>query len=571
MLIAKNIIKDAGTSRILNGVSLALGTGQKVALVGANGVGKSTLLRILAGRDLVFKGTVQKSKHSGVGYLEQEIIALPQETIEAYVVRQTGLQELEGLLETLGQKLDDPIVAEEYAEVMEQYRKRGGYDREARIGVLLEGLGMRDIPLDREVAQLSGGQKSKVNLIATLLRGADILLLDEPTNNLDLPALLWLEAFLTQSAATCLIASHDRSFLDRIVTKVFEIDWFKRDIKVYSGNWSTYMQTKALEERRAKSLYQQQQEEVHRLQKVAKQKIRDSQAAEMNTKPWSDGDKMGRNFKREKAARKFAAAGQALLSRADQADVLERPEEREPLELHFDAMTADEGKSSRTIDLIDGVSGYFQGMPQEWSLGPVSFSIGWGDRVAILGRNGSGKSTLFKMLTGKLSLWSGELRFGKGIVLGDFMQEHETLPREWLPMELFAQRAGIDDPTRVSLLLHKFHLGYDAMRKRIGEMSPGERARLLLALYDEMKVNTLFLDEPTNHLDVEAIQELEQMLMRYEGTVVLVTHDRSFLERAERMQTFVLESGQLHSAGDYQSYADRLTREAKASLRRMPR
>ncbi|MEI8104103.1 MAG: ABC-F family ATP-binding cassette domain-containing protein, partial [Candidatus Moraniibacteriota bacterium] len=570
MLIAKNIIKDAGTSRILNGVSLAMGTGQKVALVGANGVGKSTLLRILAGTDDVFRGTVQKAKHSGVGYLEQEVVALADETIGEYLLRKAGLQELETLIQKLGKKLDDPIAAEEYAQVSEQYRKRGGYDWEARVGILLEGLGMRGVALDRPVSQLSGGQKSKVNLIATLLRGADILLLDEPTNNLDLPALLWLEAFLLQSSATCLIASHDRAFLDRLVTKVFEIDWFTRIIKVYSGNWSTYAQTKALEERRLKSLYQQQQEEVHRLEKSGKQKMHDSQAAEDNKKPWPDGDKMTRNFKREKAAKKFSAAAQALLSRADQAKVIERPEEREPLELHFDAAVNEEDENARAIDLQDGVAGYYRGEAGEWSLGPISFHITWSDRVAILGKNGSGKSTLFKMLTGKLPLWSGALTFGAGIVLGDFMQEHETLPREWLPMELFSKRAGLEDTTRVALLLHKFHLGYDAMRKKIGEMSPGERARLLLALYDEMKVNTLFLDEPTNHLDVEAIQELEQMLARYAGTVVLVTHDRAFLGRIDRMRSFVLEEGKLDEIGEYQTYADRLTRDAKRLLRRMP-
>ena len=565
MLVIKNITKQLGTSQVLSGVTFALGTGQKAALVGPNGVGKSTLLRIIAGIDTANKGTIQKAKHAGIGYLTQEIVTLPGETIDAYTRRLAGLEELEQLMEDLGKRLDDPVVAVEYDEVSEQYRKRGGYDFEARLRTLLDGLGMREIPLDRRIDELSGGQKGKVNLIAVLLRGVDILLLDEPTNNLDLPALLWLETFLMQSEATCLIASHDRSFLDRVVTKVFEIDWFTRAIVAYTGNWSEYARIKALEERHKKELYRLQQEELKRLKNTAAEKAEWSQNAENNTKEWSDGDKMGRNFKREKAARKFAAAASALESRAEQTAVLEKPDERDPLEIRFDPVAGTE-EGSRDIHLRDVVAGY-----GDFRIGPISLEIPFGRRVAILGRNGSGKSTLIKALVGRLAPISGEVTRGSDIVLGDFAQEHETLPREWVSSQLFADRAGLEDQARVALLLHQFHLGYDAMRKKIREFSPGERARLLLALYAEMRVNVLVLDEPTNHLDVEAIRVLEEVLERYQGTVILVTHDRTFIEHVSRMETWVLEDGALQPIGDYTDYATRLTQEAKRTLRRLPR
>ncbi len=601
MLVIKNIAKQLGTYQVLSGVTFALGTGQKAALVGPNGVGKSTLLRIIAGLEPMNKGTIQKAKHAGIGYLAQEVVALSGETIDGYARRLAGLEELERLMEDLGKHLDDPSVAVEYDEVTEQYKKRGGYDFEARLRTLLDGLGMREVPIDRPLAELSGGQKGKANLIAVLLRGVDILLLDEPTNNLDLPALLWLETFLAQSGATCLIASHDRAFLDRVVTKVFEIDWFTRSIVAYTGNWSEYARIKAMEERHKKELYRLQQEELKRLKKTAAEKNEWSQNAENNTKEWSDGDKMGRNFKREKAARKHAAAASALESRAEQTAVLEKPDERDPLEIRFDPVAGTE-EGSRDIHLHEVVAGYgtapstsnglfspsdqsrsvrsagrqeegslAESEQQSFQIGPISLEIPFGRRVAILGRNGSGKSTLLKAIVGRLEPLSGEVARGSSIVLGDFAQEHETLPREWLPAQLFAERAGLEDRSRVALLLHQCHLGLDAMRKKISEFSPGERARLLLALYAEMRVNVLVLDEPTNHLDVEAIRVLEEVLERYQGTVILVTHDRTFIEHVSRMETFVLEEGTLQPIGDYTDYAVRLTQEAKRTLRRLPK
>lgn len=207
----------------------------------------------------------------------------------------------------------------------------------------------------------------------------------------------------------------------------------------------------------------------------------------------------------------------------------------------------------------------------DFTLGPISLDIPFGRRVGILGRNGSGKSTLLKALTGRLEPAEGTVEKGTGVVMGDFSQEHETLPREWTPKRLFMERAKLEDDVRVQFLLHKFYLGHDAFEKKIGEFSPGERARLLLALYAEMQVNVLVLDEPTNHLDVEAIEALEEVLRTYVGTVILVTHDRAFLSHIDRMETYVLENGQLQSIGDYAEYAAKLTKQAQRLLRRMPK
>jgi ATPase subunit of ABC transporter with duplicated ATPase domains len=408
------------------------------------------------------------------------------------------------------------------------------------------------------VAQLSGGQKSKVALAAILLKGVDILLLDEPTNNLDLPALVWLEEYLLQSPATCVIASHDRKFLDRVVTKVLEIDWFKRDATLHTGNYTDYAERKALELRRLKEEYRLQQEELQRLQETSQEK--NEWAKKGAVQKWSDNDKMGRNFARDRS-KKLAVTGKAIEVRMHQIDRMERPEEREPLEIRLEPMP---NEAKQGIELNGVTAGY-----EDFRIGPITIHIPFGARIGIVGANGSGKSTLLKTITGGLEPLSGEVSRGDSLLIGNFTQEHEHLPREKTPVWLFAEIAETYDIDRISLLLHKFHLGHDAAHNKIGDFSPGERARLLLALYSEMGVNVLVLDEPTNHLDVEAIEALEEVLRNYVGTVILVSHDRYFLEKIPTLDIYLMDEGRLQAIGSYAEYAESLSTEAKRMLRKL--
>lgn len=558
MIIAKKITKAYGIRAVLSGVSFALGDGQKAALIGPNGVGKSTLLKILAGLETPNKGEVQRAKHAGVGYLSQEIEALPKETVREYLFRVSGLAELERSMKALEKDLADGEVLEEYMEMEDVYRRAGGYDFEHRAKVLLDGFRLPEDALDRMVSTLSGGQKSKVSLAAILIKGVDILLLDEPTNNLDLPALIWLEEYLLQSPATCLIASHDRKFLDRVVTKVLEIDWFKRDATLHTGNYTEVAERKALEIRRLKEAYRLQQEELHRLQETAQEK--NDWAAKGAVQKWSDNDKMGRNFARDRS-KKLAVFGKAIEVRRDQIDVIEQLKERQPLTIEMNVL---ESESDRNIYLKDIVAGY-----DGFRIGPVDLEIPFGSRIGIVGPNGSGKSTLLKTLVGDLEPLEGGVILGAAIALGNFTQEHKNLPREKTVRWLFGEMAGIYDAERIRLALRKFYLEQDTERDKIGDLSPGERARLLLALYSEMKVNVLVLDEPTNHLDIEAIEALEEVLQHYTGTIILVSHDRAFLEKVPALNLYQIETGQLKPLGDYESYTSTLAIEAKRMLRKL--
>lgn len=560
MLVVKNISKIFGIRTVLSGVTFALGPGQKAALVGPNGVGKSTLLKILAGIETPNRGEVNIARHIGVGYLSQEVDALSDETVEEYVRRVSGIVDIENQMRTLEPNLDDAKILEEYTEIAELYQRAGGYDFERRIRNVLDGFQLALVELDRPMTQLSGGQKTKVSLTAILLKGVDMLFLDEPTNNLDLPALIWLEEYLLASPAICVIASHDRRFLDRVVSKVLEIDWFKRDITLHTGNYTDYADRKALERRRLHEAWRLQQEEMRRLQKAALEKH--DWAAAGAVQPWSDNDKMGRNFARDRS-KKLSVTGNAISTRLEQMEKVERLEEREPLRLRFTPIPEDQHQDIELKGVVAGYAGGFR-------IGPISLEIPFGSRIGIVGANGSGKSTLLKTIVGDLSPFEGSVEKGEALRFGNFTQEHDNLPKNKTIKWFFGEVAGLYDAVKMVHLLQAFHIGaMDVSRDLIGELSPGERARLLMAAYSMMNINVLVLDEPTNHLDIEAIEALEEVLEQYGGTVILVTHDRYFLERIPKLDTYLLADGKLECIGDYGEYAKRLEKEAQFMVRRL--
>ncbi|MFA7441719.1 MAG: ABC-F family ATP-binding cassette domain-containing protein [Sphingomonadaceae bacterium] len=543
MIQAKHIQKSYGSMTVLADVSFSLSRGQKVALVGDNGIGKTTILKIIAGFEEADAGNIEMASTACIGYLPQDTSLVEDETIEAYLRRVAGVDVLERKLEALADQLQDEAKAREYGDLHEQYERLDGYAFEHRIKVMLSGFGLDSIGLEHNVSNLSSGQKSKVALAGILLKGVDLLLLDEPTNNLDLPALIWLEDFLRKSEAAAIVVSHDRRFLDRVVKKIFELDRNTRTLNISGGTYSDYLEMIAKRIARQKLDYRLQQEQIERLNEQARQQ-RASSARGSNWRG-SDNDKFLRGFKRDRAGRSSRMA-KNIEKRIEQMDKVERPIERDPFEIPLEAEV---GPGTLDIRLTDVVAGY----PEGFTVGPMSFDVRFKNRVGIMGLNGSGKSTILKTITGVLPPREGKIEIGSGVKLGNMMQEHESLPRDETLLELLMKRAGLSQEMSYAKLA-RFGFDEGQVKQPIGTLSPGGRARLLLALFSAQSVNMLVLDEPTNHLDLEALNALEETLQTYEGTVLLVSHDRYFLETARLDTMYLLSDGVLTRIPDYKAY-----------------
>jgi ATPase subunit of ABC transporter with duplicated ATPase domains len=390
-----------------------------------------------------------------------------------------------------------------------------------------------------------------------LLRGADILLLDEPTNNLDLPALLFLERFLISSQATSLIASHDRRFLDAVVTKVFELDWFSRSGTMWTGNWSQYFHLQEEKRQYEKDQYEKEQAEKIRLKESSDEKREWARIGGSMVMP--DRDKMSQGYHRNRSEQKFGAAAMALETRSVKAEKRTLAPERDPFHLYFTVKEGDEDMMLALSRVVAGYDGAFR-------IGPVTLKIAYGSRVAFLGLNGSGKSTLLKTISGSLPPISGTVKRGEKIIIGDLMQAHENIPRNKTPIEWFLDETHFMEKVEVAIFLRDFQVNGEMLEAKLGRLSPGERARLSIAMMIAKGVNTLLLDEPTNHLDLPASQALEEALEKYPGTVILVSHDRAFLERVAIQKCYLFDRGTVKSIPDRAAYMDALMAQAEKDV-----
>lgn len=521
MLSLKNIHKRYGIRRVLEGVSFAVGESQKVAIVGANGTGKSTLLKIIAGEETFERGTRNLPNRILIGYLPQETSVEGEETVEQYLERQSGLAEQKRILAISEEKLDDPHHAKRYADAQFAYERLGGDFFLKRAHKFMRGLLLTEIALDTRAALLSGGQKRKLALTGVLLRGVDMLVLDEPTNNLDLPALKFLEKYLQTTKSTVVLSSHDRAFLDAVVKKIFEIHWYTRTVEQFTGGWTEYSELKRHQLRRHQELWREQESERKRLDESQEQKrawverIKDLKAP--------DSDKMAAHFKRERATKKFHASAKAIVSRIKRLDEHEEPIVKAPPTILL-AHTKSKG-GDMVLDKL--VVGYPNGFITE----PITLSLPLGTRLAILGNNGVGKTTLLKTITGELTPISGSIEVGEAVHFGYFIQEHDTINQEQTVFEYI--KGNIESPLGkddILFELSRFGLAPDTIDDKLRALSPGERVRIILARLVILGANTLVLDEPTNHLDLDAIETLEEALREFPGTLLVVTHDRQFLE-----------------------------------------
>lgn len=561
MLAVKRLRKSFGTRRLLHEVSFTLPAGMRMAMVGENGTGKSTLLKIIAGLEPADRGFVTIAKDKLVGYLPQETKVEGKETALEFLRRSSGVSTFEQEMLALEPYIADPEKLAEYEKAQENFERLGGYAFLDRAKGILDGLALVSLDLNRPLDTFSGGEKRKLSLAAVLLSGVDLLLLDEPTNNLDLVALLWLEAYLVRSGATLLVASHDRAFLDHVVTRVLAIDPMKHSAQIYNGNWSTYAETKAHLFRRAKELYSAEQRERDRVVSSAAEKIH--WAEETKKKKGPDRDKLASNYKKERAIKKFTGSAKALEGRLDRLNEHEKPFERPPLEFE---LAPDTKIAPPAVTLSRVAVGYAK---DKRVVSGITLRLPFGSRVALLGENGAGKSTLLKTITGHLDPIVGNVRLSKGVIFGDLMQEGENLPLDLTPIAYFAKRYRVFERERVLLMLAQFGFIPDEADVKIGRLSPGERVRLVLASLVHQGANVLTLDEPTNHLDLEAIEALEDALSAYTGTLIVVTHDRTFLSHVKLDHAYLISDGKLESIADYETYAKRLEQEAKRRLKRL--
>ncbi|HVM09533.1 MAG TPA: ABC-F family ATP-binding cassette domain-containing protein [Acidimicrobiales bacterium] len=543
-LTARNISKSYGGQLVLDDVSVTIGPRSRIGLVGPNGIGKSTLLRILAGLEDADGGSIERSpKTLTVGWLPQEVEPREQETLQDYLARRTGVAEAEAELDRLTKALEtDPGAIDAYTDALDRFLALGGDDLHARAAEVCEDL---DLPADRlgvEVSALSGGQQARAALAAILLSRYDVFLLDEPTNNLDFDGLQRLEQFLAGLGGGVLTVSHDRAFLDRAVERVIELQEESHRAVEYAGGWSDYVAQRDLARQQQYEAFDTYRSEKQRLtERLREQKSwAVSGVAKEKKRKETQKEKMAADF-RINRTEKQAGKVKITEKRLQRLEAVDKPWEGWQLRLQ---LTPD-ARSGDVVARLDAAVVRLENSGSEFTLGPVDLEIGWAERVALLGANGSGKTTLLRALLGEVPLASGNRYLGPGVRPGRLDQERGLFDTDEPVLAAFQREASIPAISEARALLAKFGLGAQHVDRAGGRLSPGERTRALLATLMATGVNCLVLDEPTNHLDLAAIEELERALDGYDGTLLLVTHDRRFLDAVEVDRVLEVEAGRV--------------------------
>jgi len=530
VLTASRVSRHRGAQLVLDQVSVSVGPRSRIGVVGPNGIGKSTLLRILAGLEAPDEGRVERAPAAlTVGYLPQEPDARPGESLVSYLARRTGVAAAGADLDRLTAEMNhDPSLVDAYTEALERFLALGGDDLEARAGAVCADVGLADDRLGVEMGALSGGQAARAALAAILLARFDVFLLDEPTNNLDFAGLDRLERFVTGLVGAVVVVSHDRAFLDRAVDRIVEIGEETHRATEFAGGWSEYVAARELARSQQYEAHEKYRSERARLVDRARtQRAWAEEGARRTKKKPRDPDKAQRDFfvnRTEKQASKVRATEKKLA----QLEAVEKP--WEGWQLHV--TLAPKARSGDVVARLEGaVIQRGEGSPEHpgFRLGPIDLEVRWQERVAVLGPNGSGKTTLLQALLGRLPLAEGRRHVGPGVVVGEMDQGRGLFAGAGTVLDIFLARTGYAVDEARSLLA-KFALGPDHVLRAGERLSPGERSRALLAMLMAQGVNCLVLDEPTNHLDLAAIEQLEEALDSYEGTLLLVTHDRWLLD-----------------------------------------
>ncbi|MFF9586155.1 ABC-F family ATP-binding cassette domain-containing protein [Streptomyces achromogenes] len=523
-LVAKNLAAGHGDRPLFSGLDLVVAPGDVIGLVGANGAGKSTLLRMLAGLTPPERGELRLSPPAAtVGHLPQEPERRPGETVREFLARRTGVAAAQRAMDDATQALVDgaPGADDAYATALERWLGLGGADLDERAEEVAGSLGLA-VDLDQPMTTLSGGQAARAGLASLLLSRYDVFLLDEPTNDLDLDGLERLERFVTGLRAGTVVVSHDREFLTRTVTKVLELDLAQRQINLYGGGYAAYLEEREVARRHARDEYEEYADKKSALQERAQtQRSWMDKGVKNARRKAGDNDKIGRKFRSE-ASEKQAAKARQTQRMIERLEVVEEP--RKEWELHMEIASAP--RSGAVVATLRDAEVRRDG----FTLGPVSLQVDWADRIAVTGANGAGKSTLLGALLGRIPLDSGHAALGSGVLVGEVDQARRLFHGPETLLDAFRAAVPDTEPVEVRTLLAKFGLKSDHVLRPAETLSPGERTRAALALLQGRGVNLLVLDEPTNHLDLPAIEQLESALDAYEGTLLLVTHDRRMLD-----------------------------------------
>jgi ATPase subunit of ABC transporter with duplicated ATPase domains len=538
-LLAKGVAAGHGDRDLFTGLDLVVAPGDVVGLVGPNGAGKTTLLRILAGQRRADAGVVTVAPSSAhIGYLTQEPETLEGETVRAHIMRRTGVDAAQDELDRAAQALADgvPKADDAYSDALESWLALGAADFDERLDVVVRDIGL-DVDLALPMDALSGGQAARTGLAALLLSRYDAYLLDEPTNDLDADGLDLLEEFVDGLEAPVVVVSHDREFLARTVTTVVEIDRSLQRITTYGGGYESYLDERSVARRQARLAYEEFAGRRSELEARARmQRAWMEKGVKNARRKAKDNDKIGRKFRTEATEKQAAKARQTekMIERLDTVD-----EPRKEWQLQFSIAAAP--RSGEVVSVARNAV-VRRG---DFTLGPVDLQLALRDRVAVTGPNGAGKTTLLSLLLGRTPPSSGLVSLGSGVVVGEVDQARAAFEGDDILVDAFSREVPDWPTAEVRTLLAKFGLGSDHVNRPASSLSPGERTRAALALLQARGVNLLVLDEPTNHLDLPAIEQLEEALESFDGTVLLVTHDRRMLDTVRLTRRWHVDAGQV--------------------------
>lgn len=531
ILACHNLSKSFGEHTIVRNGSFHIEDREKAALVGVNGAGKSTILKMIMNEELPDDGTIVLTKGKTIGYLAQQQMLTEGHTIyEELRTAKADLIEMEQQIrsieielkhlsgETLEQRLNT------YHRLMSEFESRNGYAYESEIIGVLKGLGFKEEEFTKQTATLSGGQKTRVSLGKLLLTKPDILLLDEPTNHLDLNSITWLETYLLNYPGAVFIVSHDRFFLNRVVTKVIEIE--NAAVRMYTGNYKAYADKKKLIRDAQMKEYLNQQREIKHQEAVI-EKLR--------------------SFNREKSIKRAESREKML----DKIQVLEKPQESSQ-EMHFSLEPS--CISGNDVLKIDHLTKCFD---TQCLFSDINFEIKRGEHVAIIGDNGTGKTTLLKILNQIVDADSGSYELGAKVKIGYYDQEHHVLHDQKSIFDEISDDYPTLTNTTIRNTLAAFQFTGDDVFKLVGDLSGGEKGRVSLAKLMLSEANFLILDEPTNHLDILSKEILEQALNEYTGTVLYVSHDRYFINQTATRILELVNHSFVNYIGNYDYYLEK--------------
>ena len=531
ILSCQNITKAFGTDVIISGGSFHIEEHEKVAVVGINGAGKTTLLRMIIGEFEPDSGTVALSRGKTIGYLAQHQDVNSTATIyeELLSVKQDVLR-MEQRLRAMEQEMKHlsgtelEALMEQYNRISMEFEHQNGYALQSEVTGVLKGLGFLEEDFSKQICTLSGGQKTRVALGRLLLSKPDLLLLDEPINHLDLTSIAWLETYLLNYSGAVLIVAHDRYFLNKVVSKVIELD--NGRITSFSGNYTDYAEKKAqLRETAWKAYLNQQQEIKHQEAVIAKLK----------------------SFNREKSIKRAESREKML----EKIEVLEKPVEiRADMHLHFSPQIT----SGNDVLKVEHLAKSF---PGNLLFSDLNFTISRGEKVAIIGDNGTGKTTILKILNELEAADAGAFTLGSRVHIGYYDQEHQLLHMDKTLVEEISDVYPDMTGTEIRNILAAFLFTGDDVFKRIHDLSGGERGRLALAKLMLSKSNFLILDEPTNHLDITSKEILEEAIRNYSGTVLYVSHDRYFINQTASRILELKNQTVINYIGNYDYYLEK--------------